>query len=328
MPPLLRVGTVVVAMVLITVAGLATGSASGSVPASSPSSAAVPSPGGLTLSNGVVSVSFARPQPVLTMNSSGGPVVLSQALEGLAEVNGSGGITAYAYFDTPTLNWTVGRSELPNASTAQFSATVPAYAASGEWESGDGSGDGENQTIGAVNVSITFVLNGSAGPSPHTLTYVLNVSGWPWQQSNDSLGLEVRTNASGALGRWEGVGASGLRMRSNSANATYATFVWSPSAVARYGGGAAQDSLVESYQNTSGGGLDSLVRLSFAMVPGGYESLEFDPWLSLYAVLLSGPVPAWVFTPAVLSVLGAGSAVSIALAVYASGRRHPPDRDL
>ena len=323
-----RAGTVVVVTLVLAVVGVAAGTTG--APVAGPTSALSSSvgPADLGLSNGLVSVSFAHAQPVLTMNASASPVELSQTLQGLAEVNGSGGIVAWAYFEAPALNWTVVRTQLPNATTAEFSAAVPAFAASGEWESGEGASEGENNSLGTVNVSIVFVLNGSAGPSPRTLAYTLNVSGWPWQYPADSLGLEVRTNASGSSGLWEGVGASGLRMRASDAHATYAAFTWGSSAVARYGSGSEQDSLVQSYQNTSAGGLDSLVRLNFAMVPGGYESLEFDPWLSLYAVVLSGPLPAWVFTPAALSVIGAGAALSLGLAVYAGVRRRPPDQDL
>lgn len=315
-------------MVVLTVVGLAAGTASGSAPGGARSSPAASGPVALALSNGLVSVSFASPQPVLTMNTSTSPVVLSQALQGLAEVNGSGGIVAYAYFDAPGLSWDVRRSELPGATQAVFTAAVPAYTASGDWESGDGTGDGESNSLGTVNVSIAFVLNGSAGPSPHTLAYGLNVSGWPWQRPNDSLGLEVRTNASGSSGLWEAVGSSGLRMRASSDNLTYAAYAWGTSALARYGGGEEQSSFVESYRNISGGGLASLVRLNFAMVTGGYESLEFDPWLSLYAVIVSNPLTSWVFTPAALTAIGAGSALSVGLAVYAGVRYRPPDLDL
>lgn len=324
----LRVGTLVVAGLVLAVVGLAAGTPSGTALGSIRASPSALDPAVLTLSNGLVSVSFAGSQPVLTMNASANPVVLSQTLQGLAEVNGSGGIVAWADFEAPTLNWTAVRTGLPNATSAQFSAAVPAFAASGDWESGDGSSEGENSSLGAVNVSIAFVLNGTAAAAPRTLAYTLNVSGWPWQGPNDSLGLEVRTNASGTSGLWEGVGSSGLRMRAGGTNATYATFAWGTSAVARYGSGGEQDSLVQSYRNTSASGLDSLVRLNFARVPGGYESLEFDPWLSLYAVIVPGPLPAWVFTPASLSVIGTGAALSVGLAVYAGARRRPPDHDL
>ena len=328
MRSLRRVEAVVAAVLVLAVIGVTTGTASGSSPGAALSSLASPGPADLTLSNGLVSVSFARPQPVLTMHSNDSPVLLSQALQGLAEVNGSGGIVAWAQFDAPGLNWTVVRAELPHATTAVFSAIVPVLGASGEWESGDRSSDAENGSLGSVNVSIAFVLNATLAPSPRTLAYGLNVSGWPWQYPNDSLGLEVRTSASGASGLWEGIGPSGLRMRASSGNTTLASFAWGTSAVARYGGGGEQDSFVESYRNTSAGGLDSLVRLNFALIQGGYESLEFDPWLSLYAMTFPGSLPAWVFTPAALGVIGAGLALTVGLAVYASVRRRPPDRDL
>ncbi len=277
------------------------------------------SPSQLTISNGLMSASFASPQPSVTLNATASPVVVSQTLRGLAEVTGSGQIVAYADFVSPGLVWNLTRTSSSGGNVVQCTATVPAYAASGDWESSDGSG--QNLSLGTVNVSVVYTLNGSSVPSPWTLSYTLNVSGWPWGESNDSLGLDVRTNATGATGLWTPTGPNALSMLADGAGTRYSTFAWGASAVAHYGGGQEDESPVSAYHNVSSNGLDSLVRLAFTAVPGGYDALGFDPWLTLFSVLPGVPVPAWVFGPASLTTIGVGTALTIGLAVLAVRRR-------
>lgn len=291
-------------------------------------SPAAAGPAGIALSNGLVAVAFSGPVPILDMNSSSNPVVLTQTLRGLAEVNGSSEIVAYAYFEARGFRWNATSFASPSGTTAVFSAAVPVRSSTGEWDSGEGSGEGENTSFGTVNVSIAFTLNDSSGPAPRTLSYTLNVSSWPWQHPNDSLGLEVLTNASGTSGAWATSGPSELSMHASANNSTLATYAWGASAVAGYRDGMEAESSVDSYRNVSTSGLDSLLRLDFAMVQGGYESLEFDPWLSLPAAGLPSPIPAWVFTPSSVTVLGIGTGLTVALAMVVRRRRRPPGEDL
>ena len=319
MDPAPRRGLAVWVTAAVLVSTLGIGLVAGAAAAPARAGALPGSPAYLTLTNGLVSVAFAGPQPSVSLNATTNPVVVSQTLRGLAEVTGSGQIVAYADFVGPELVWNLTRSTSPNATTVRCSAAVPAYSATGDWESGDGSS--QNASMGSVNVSVTYTLNDSSGPSPRTLSFTLNVSGWPWGESNDSLGLDVRTNATGATGLWTPTAPNALSMLGNGAATRYSTFAWGGSAVARYGSGQEDDSPVSAYHNISSSGLDSLVRLGFTAVPGGYASLGFDPWLSLFSVLPGVPVPAWVFGPASLATIGSGAALTIGLAVVAVRRR-------
>jgi hypothetical protein len=206
--------------------------------------------------------------------------------------------------------------------------TVPVTNYSGEWESGDDSPE-PNGTNGNVSVAIAFDLNGTGSTNPWTITYSLNVSGWPWLNTSDALGVEVRSNLSTASGRWVLGGGHSLTAESASTHARLASFTWGVLARAVYSGGGEEDSNVGSYHNFSTNGASSLVRLEFGAVSGGYSALSYDPWLGIVPVHLSvGSLAAWVLTPGSWAVLGAGGAGTILLAVWTRSRRTPPESGL
>ena len=286
--------------------------------------------GYLSAANGDVSVSFptAAPSFVLT-SATNGSARLLQTLQGLAEVNRSGQIVSYAPFLGSGARWNGSSSAGPTFSSIALHGTAAARVASGAWDSSDDASEEGNGSLGTVNVSLVFTLNDSSGPSPTTVGYTLNVSGWPWLHANDSLGVEVVTNASGPAGSWQASGASAIVERSTDSGATLATFAWGTFATARYPDGQQNTSSVGAYHNASTGGQGSLVRLDFGSVSGGYRSLEYDPWLTLAVPgPLSSIVPAWILSTDGIVAIATGSAVSVALAAVAVYRRRPPGEDL
>ena len=283
-----------------------------------------------SLTNALVRADFPTAAPTFTLTSvANASLGLSQSLGGLAEVNRTGYIVAFALFGGPGVAWS-GSTGGSSASTwVHLRAAVPARPASGDWESGDDAQEGGNASLGSVNVSLTFTLNSSSGPSPTTVGYLLNVTGWPWISTTDSLGVEVLTNTSGPSGYWQSNGVNSITERSSTTGGTVATYAWGTSATATYASGQESDSSVGAYHNVSTNRQSSLVRLDFGTVTGGYRSLGYDPWLTLVVESpLSRLVPAWLLGPDALVTIGAGTALSIALAAVALRRRRAPESEL
>ncbi len=283
-----------------------------------------------SLTNGLVRVDFPTAAPSFTMASvANGSLALSQTLGGLAEVNTTGQIVAFALFGGGGVAWSGSTGGSSAATSVHLQAAVPARLASGEWESGDDTQEGGTASLGSANVSLTFTLNSSSGPTPTTVGYVLNVTGWPWQNATDSLGVEVLTNTTGPSGYWQSNGANSIAERSNATGGTVATYAWGTSATATYANGRESNSSVGAYHNVSTNGQSSLVRLDFGTVSGGYRSLDYDPWLTLeVGNPLSRLVPAWLLGPDALVTIGAGAALSVVLAAVALRRRRSPESEL
>lgn len=284
----------------------------------------------LSLSNGLVTATFPSAVPTFALTApTNGALGLLQTLSGLAEVNSTGKIVAFAHFAHSGVVWRGSYANRSTESTASMAATVPAYLASGEWESGDDSAQPMNGSLGTVNVTLTFTLNDSSGASPTTVGYGLNVSGWPWQELNDSLGVQVITNATSTSAYWQVSGTNSVVERASGSGGTLGTYAWGSAATATYTNGNRSLSVVGAYHNISTNGLSSLVRLEFGTVSGGYRALGYDPWVSLTGVgPLARIVPAWLLGPDALATIGAGTVVSLALAAVALRRRRAPDHDL
>jgi hypothetical protein len=279
--------------------------------------------------NGRIALSFAGPYPSFTVSSlSNSMASANQTLTGLAELNTTDFIVSFASFSAPGVVWSVSSSATAQVTEITLSGRVPVISSGGEWESGDDSGGG-NTTIGAANVTIVFGLNASTSPNPWSVSYTLNVSGWPWIHASDSVGVEVRSNVTAPSAYWAAGGANQLTELSRTDQRALATFTWGALAQARYSGGTVEDSSVGTYSNLSAGGSSYLVRLEFGSVTGGYSSLSYDPWLAILPSSSSlGKLAAWVLSPTSLAIIAGGGAASLVLAVLARARRTPPETGL
>ncbi len=291
--------------------------------------ASAPVSAAFSWSNGVVLLSFPRDAPAYSLSSVADPsVVVNQSLSALAEVSPIGRIVSFASFSHSGTLWSLDPIVGTNATTVALTATVPVVNSSGEWESGDDGGSNVT-TLGNATAVVRFTLNDSSGPQPSTVSYSLNVTSWPWLNASDSLGVEVRTNLTSAVGYWQASGSNSLTGVSRSSQSPIAAFTWESSAVAHYQGGGEDDSSVSSYHNFSGNYSSSLVRLSFGAVPGNYSSLSYDPWLEVLSpVGFAQGLATVVLTPLSLSALALGGAVVAGLAYVARRRRTPPEEGL
>ena len=292
------------------------------------SDALAPQTGGPSWSNGVVTVAFSSTAPSFSLAALADPTDrVNQTIAGVAEIDTTGAIVAFAAFESPNASWLLTDRSTPAGTDVALNGTVPVINFSGEWESGD-TGSPSNESVGTVNVSFVFLLNASAAVDPWTVEYALNVSGWPWANTSDALGLDVRSSLPTSADRWVANGPSGLAAEHGASHARFANYLWNPTAQI-FSGGGQQASPVGSYTNFSGGGSSSLVRLEFGSVVGGYPEVSYDPWLGLVPV--AGPVAqlaALVLNPTSLAILGAGAIGTAVLAIWTRSRRTPPESGL
>ncbi len=291
----------------------------------------LPGPSGAAYSgsNGVVQLTFPSNQPAYLLRSVADPSVeVQQALGGLAEVQSSGAILAFASFNLSDVAWHDLVRNSSTGTTIDWSGQVPVVAASGDWESGDGEGN-NSTSLGNVTVQIAFSLNASTSPNPATVAYSLNVSGWPWLSNQDLLGLQVRSNLSPTLGYWQLTQSNLLTAFSRTNSTPLATFLWGGSAIITRSGNQEDQSSVSAYHNLTRDNSSSLVRLSFGAVAGNYSELSYDPWLEVLTPTgLVSQLVAWVITPASLAAIAVGVAMVVPLAAVARRRRRPPESDL
>ncbi len=339
MPILGRWVSVVFAVGALVLVSPAAASLSGhTLAAGSGTRGAVPSPGlvhtessspAASWDNGVVRLQFPSPAPVFTVASiADARVTSSHVLAGIAEVNGSGGLIAFAEFGDPNVSWSFAQSTVSGALIVRVSAAVPVHPAHGEWERGDDVGEEKGTMLGDASVVVSFFLNASSAPAPATVRFAVNVTNWPWLRASDSLGLQVGMVATGSTGIVAGIPANALVETRTGTGATVATLSWASDASVRYVNGTAGTSAVGAYRNISSGGSTSFVRLIFGAVSGGYTALSYDPWIQLnLAAFGLQSVPAWLFTTASLAALGAAGVTVGGLAVLAARRRAASEED-
>lgn len=283
-----------------------------------------------TWSNGKVTLDFPWDRPTFSLAAvNNSTMVVNQSLTQIAEIAPNRTIVSVASLSNGPSPWQFAAVSTPSSTTVNVSAMVAVFPGGGEWESGDDSTN-YSRAVGFANVTFTFVLNASTAANPYGLEYDLAITGWPWAQSTDTLGVEVRSNASYANGIWKANGLQALSEVSLGSGRAIADFNWAGAATAYYTGGSHEDSSIGSYQNLSNGGQDYLIRLEFAAVTGGYTSLAYDPTI---AFVVPGPpvpsiVPAWVLTQSSLEILGGGAGLCLGLAILARVRRTPPDSGL
>jgi hypothetical protein len=282
----------------------------------------------LSFSNGQLAVQFQGARPAFTVQAlSDSRIAMSQTLAGLAEVNSSGGFVALASFAQPGVIWTVTPSSEPSGTRITLAANLAVLGASGNWGAGDDGVEDANQSLGVVHVVVAVYVNSSSSASAWTVAYTLNVSGWPWTGSSDSLGIQVNSSSALAGASWSSGSSSSVVVRAPGSNPPLATYLWGSHARVQYSNGTQSPSPVFASQNASRWTNESFVRLEFGSVQGGYNSLEYDPWITLNPGAFK--VPAWAFSTASLEVLGIAAALVLVFAIGAgSRRRHPPPPDL
>lgn len=291
--------------------------------------------GGYGLSNGWVDLSFPTTGPSFTLTSvTNQSLTVLQSLTGLAEVTNTDKIVSFARFDAPNTTWSTTLGAEAGATSLVLAADVPVVASTGDWESGDGGNESRPAVpvdAPLVSVAITFRLNDSQGLSPSTVSYSLNVTGWPWvNATTDAVGLQVRSNLTLGVGYWQPAGNYSLMGVAVGTRTPLASFAWGASASAQYPVGSPQEGGVGAYRNLSADNSSSLVRLEFISVQGGYSALAYDPWLEVFAppAKLASALEAWVVTPTALAALGAGGALAVLFAGLARSRRVPPEHGL
>ncbi len=273
-------------------------------------------------SNGVVVLSFPHGNPSFLLSSAtDGRVAGSVDLKGIAEVNTSGGIVAFAPFNTTVGGWSFSEFPGPSVTQVQVAGLVPVVASSGAWQDDPPTDDGP---LGNVSVQVTYSLNASSGPTPGTASFTLRLSGWPWQNASDHLGLALRMTAVGSTTLAADPAGDAVLERALLEGTTVARFHWAPNATA-YSGSSSANSTVSTYRNVTAN--TSSVRLLFAAVSGGYDSLEYDPWLTLNLGAFVKTTVAWLVTPEGLLAMAAGGVLVATLAGVAARKRREPSPD-
>ncbi len=279
--------------------------------------------------NGVISLQFPGSSPNFTVTSlSDARVTSSNLLTAIAEVGPTGNVTASAPLNAPGTIWNFSASSIPSGTAIALTSTVGVSPSGGHWESGDEIASLSPSYMGSANVSIVFYLNASSAPAPATVRFTVSVSDWPWLRSNDTLGLELGMVAAPSTQIARGAALYNLMAVTTNGGATVASLTWGSQAAVDYGNGATGVSTVGSYRNISPAQTSSTVRIQFIGVTGGYKRVSYDPWIQLNPGAFAGlKVPAWVLTPASLTIIGVG-VVATALLAVAAGRlraRPPPE---
>jgi hypothetical protein len=305
------------------------GSASG---AARPAVAFIPASTGPTWSNGLYELTVGTAGPAFSIRSAADSRIgMNQSLFSLVEINATGNLVAFAHLLDHGTVWNTSASSSPTGTLVTTTSRVTVQPATGSWEDdGNGSGNGSRDEIspvlGQASVAVSFYVNSSAGSSPWTLTYSINVTGWPWNGTSDSLGIQVNSSALQPGAVWASGKGNSIAEVTQQSNATIATYLWSGGARVHYSDGSEAQTAVGSYRNFSRTTSTSFVRLAFESVSGGYSSLSYDPWITLNPTVFH-QLAAWVLTPASLEVTAVATGVAVLLAAVAAVRRRPPTED-
>lgn len=268
----------------------------------------------------------------------------------LVEVNSAGSVVAFGNLLTPGLETvtvvTVGDE---TNFTVQFADGVSN--ASGLWAPGDiryqlpTEIEPGSTNLGNVNVTVVFHL-WNVADNYSRIKFDFSVSGWPWVDTTDSLGLMVGSNApTGATIQFDPATANLTEF--SPSGTPFASIVFGPNATASSGsteGPVQVSSSAGIYpQPTPAGEASTYILSNFTGGPAGYSSLRYDPW-----VIFSNPggsvghgtsPPKVVIPPQVapgspdyallVGATLAGGLVLLALtAIAVRSRRTPPEDQL
>jgi len=200
----------------------------------------------------------------------------------------------------------------PNGQTPQWTPSdAPGAGGSTTWGAG-------NQILGSVAVGLVFHFENGSGGSSNRVKFDVTVSGWPWVNSQDTLGLGFEAQAYALpVGSHFSYTASNdtIVQQSDANDATISSLAFGPSANAT---GTPSSSL----QVTDEVGLFPIgadptmaVALLTFVGTGGYSQLVYDPWI------LFGPQTSTaIVPPAILPATASPSLPLVAVgAIVAAG---------
>lgn len=277
-----------------------------------------------TWENGVVRVELPTTGPTITIGSISDPrIAATLALYGLAEVAPNGTFSVFASFANPNTGWSLSHTVASNRTLdLTLTGTVPELQVAGLWESEDDGGD-TGDVVGNATVRVDIYLNGSAAPSATAARVAVQATNWTWEDLGDSLGLSMVLIAANETRIAARIGPSPhlLQELANVSGNVVASLSWSAAAKVVFGSGAQGSSSVASFSQTTPTGSNSTVRLLFGNVSGGYDSVEYDPWITLdLGAFNVGALPAWSLGQAGWIVLGGAVGIVAVLALVAARR--------
>lgn len=280
---------------------------------------------------GQIEVQFNGESPsfhVVALNDS--RIGLSVDVQGVAEVNHSGGLVAYAPFSSEGTQWNLSWTNVSGGLLVNLTGSVPVYAMQGTWNASE-LPEEFNNPLGNAAVVLTFHLQNSSGASGWTVKFDLSVQGWPWTSPSDQLGASISVEAESESHVSNGASGDNVTEGENSTGVPVATLSWGNSANVTYPSGATQVANVSATTHFTDDGTSSSVHLLFGGVAGGYSSLFYDPsvWLNALAFHGQGGLLAWALTPLGLGAILVGVAVVLVLTLTALKlRRQKPAMEL
>ena len=218
----------------------------------------------------------------------------------------------------------------PNGATPRWTpAQLPGSGGPSTWGNGD-------QLLGNITVGIVFHFeNGSANGTPR-LKFDVAVSGWPWVNSGDVLGLTVESSAAAFPGGTHFVYTATNETISqvwNVTGAAVSSLAFGPTASTIEGPATTlqvSDQVRLSPSGASPTFAGALLTFSGA---GGYPGMAYDPWVEFgpHAAIPIPPVPTpsagGTSTVAIIAAVGGASAGGVLLGVYAQRARRRPIED-
>lgn len=273
--------------------------------------------------NGVARLTFTNPFPSFTVSSvQDGRIAAVDSLNTVAEVRPGGGVSAVGLLQASSVVWNFTASAGTVNTTVWLTGVIPVYGTNGEWESEGGFVE-NGHYLGSAGVVLAFILNASGTTSPNEARFTVEVTSWPWSNTGDELGLEMKDTA--ATGTMLVAGAAPTQMNevSSATQSLVASLSWDSEAVVRYGSGTLNASTVGTYRVVALDGSNSTIRLSFGSVGGGYASLSYDPTvrLNLAAEFPAKGLPAWVISQTSFELILVTTIVVALLGVAAWRRR-------
>lgn len=333
------------ALLLLLLAASVAGPTSHAAPSSSLAAAGVlpmdngqptPHPAPFTWTNGKVALTFSGESPTFHVSSlAANRSNVSVSVLGLAEVAANGTVVAVGSFSQENIRWNLTWGNESGGVQVNLTGSVPVGTAFGPWNASelpeqDGSG------LGSVAVRLVFHLtNGTNSSSPWTVKFDIGANGWPWVAATDQIGVVLSLHTVGSSSLQQG--SDDVEEHANVTGSLVATLTWGPTASVTYANGSSATAAVSSGISVSSDDQETHVRLLFGGVAGGYESLYYDPSVTLNPAAVfpgnpgggigGGPFGLFGTTGALVGV-GAGVAVIGALAwvVYRRGSADPRNR--
>lgn len=206
------------------------------------------------------------------------------------------------------------------------------------WTPGDASGwNGSTiwgngaRVLGRTTITAVFHFNTEGGGASNRVEFDVSVSGWPWVNASDQLGLEIVASAEVGTYFVYSAAADTITEEWVANGSAAASLVFGPTANAT-GPGTSTLAVGDQVGLYPAGSQPDLAYALLAFEgAGGYSNLTYDPWIVFGpAAGLLGPIPGPT-SGATLPLLAVGiiAAVAVALGfVSYRARRRPADEGL